>query len=77
MSTPGAFQESTGSTSMRRILACVFTVAAIALFVLAFKYAAAGWFVFIPGLACLVAVVLLLFFTTWADVAEVASKLGR
>jgi hypothetical protein len=60
--------------SIRRILATFFALAAVVLGVLAFKYAASGWFVFIPSGLCIVAVLLLLFFTTWADVAEVVSK---
>lgn len=71
-------QEADGSGSMRRILACGFAVASIALFIFAFKYASAGWYVFIPGLACLATVAILMFFTTWGDVAAIiASWKGR
>ena len=63
-----------GPVSIRRVLALVFALAAIVLFYLAFTFASVGWFVFIPGIACLCAVLLLLFFTTWGDIAELASK---
>lgn len=61
-----------GPVSVRRVLAAYFAALAAALFVLAFRYASAGWWVFIPGAVCIAAVLLLLFFTTWADVASVA-----
>jgi len=67
----GAFQESDGSTSIRRILAAILTLCAVACFFFAFQFAQVGWTVFIPGIACEVGALLLLFFTTWADVAEV------
>jgi uncharacterized membrane protein len=62
-----------GPVSMRRVLAAIFAAAAIVLFVLAFKYSSVGWVVFIPGIACLAAVLLLLFFTTWGDVSQILS----
>jgi hypothetical protein len=61
--------------SMRRVLAFFFALAAVALGVLGFRYADKGWFVFIPCGACLVAVLLLLFFTTWTDLANAARAL--
>lgn len=73
-----AFRESSvdgkpGDVSLRRILATVFSMFAAILFVAAFKYAALGWVVFIPGAVCVLATLLLLFFTTWADVAAIIS----
>lgn len=65
-----------GPVSIRRVLALFFAVAAIGLFWGAFTFSATGWFVFVPGIACLAAVLLLLFFTTWADISELASKIG-
>lgn len=71
MKKPGFFRESDGSLSMRRLLAAFFAVMAMALFALAFTYSAVGWYVFLPGIACIAAVLLLLFFTTWGEIAEV------
>jgi hypothetical protein len=70
----GPFQESDGSISMRRCLALFFALMAAALFYVAFPYANSGWYVFIPGTVCILAVLLLLFFTTWGDIAEVISS---
>lgn len=55
--------------SMRRVLAAFFSIAFIALGIAALPYASAGWFVFIPSALCIVAVIFLLFFTTWGDIA--------
>ncbi len=60
-----------GPVSMRRVLAFILVLAAIGLFIGAFLFADNGWYVFIGGIACLVGSLLLLFFTTWADVAQV------
>ncbi len=60
--------------SMRRVLAAFFALAGVAVGFVGLGYAAAGWFVFIPSALCIVATLLLLFFTTWADVADVISK---
>ncbi len=68
---PGFFCEQDGSLSMRRLLALFFAVASIGLFWLAFAHAAAGWYVFLPGIACILASLLLLFFTTWADITTI------
>lgn len=74
----GPFQEADGAVSMRRILAALCFPSAGFLYALAFQVAAAGWAVFIPGSAFLVAGLVLLFFTTWSDVAKVvqATKVG-
>lgn len=66
----GPFQEQDGSVSMRRILAFFFALASVALAAVAIP-GAPGWYVFIPAGLCVVACLLLLFFTTWADVAEI------
>lgn len=58
--------------SMRRVLAAFFALAFVALTILALPYAASGWFVFIPAALCIIAVLALLFFTTWGDIAAVA-----
>jgi hypothetical protein len=73
----GPFQESDGSISMRRCLALFFALMAAALFYVAFPYASSGWFVFIPGTVCILAVLLLLFFTTWGDIAEIVAVVKR
>jgi hypothetical protein len=60
-----------GPFSARRILAVlVFAPASILLFALAIEKAKAdaGWTIFLPGGLCLAASLLLLFFTTWADI---------
>lgn len=68
----GPFQETDGSVSMRRILAAFFSLAAVALGAVAIPNSP-GWYVFIPSGLCLVGALLLMFFTTWADVAEIIS----
>jgi hypothetical protein len=68
------FQEADGATSMRRVLAAFFAVSAVALAVILPLIAGvSGWHVFIPCGACIFASLLLLFFTTWADVAAIIS----
>jgi len=61
--------------SMRRVLAAFFALAFVALAVLALPYAASGWFVFAPAALCVIAVLFLLFFTTWGEVAMAARAL--
>ena len=62
-----------GPVSMRRVLAFLLVLAAIGLFAGGFFFSTAGWVVFIPGSACLAGALLLLFFTTWGDVAMIAA----
>ena len=69
----GPFQEADGAISMRRILAAFFSLAAVALGAVAIPNAP-GWYVFIPSGLCLGGALLLMFFTTWSDVAEVVAK---
>ncbi|HPB65678.1 MAG TPA: hypothetical protein PLW80_03900 [Spirochaetales bacterium] len=69
----GPFQEADGAVSMRRILALFFALAAVALGVAAIP-GAPGWYVFIPTILCVGACLLLLFFTTWADVATIVAS---
>jgi hypothetical protein len=71
----GPFQEESGAVSLRRILALICIVASIALGVAALTYATAGWWVFLPALAYIAAAIVLLFFTTWADIASVTKAL--
>ena len=66
----GPWQESDGSVSMRRCLATFFALLSAVLFYFAFPYAQSGWWVFLPGMVCIAAVLLLLFFTTWGDISE-------
>lgn len=69
--TPGMFQESDGSRSMRRVLAFFFALAAVG--VLALGAWRPSIEVVYGGIALLVAVIILLFFTTWGDVASIAA----
>jgi hypothetical protein len=64
---------SPGPLSARRIAAFILILEVMPLFYLALKFSANGWFVFLPGGMCLVAAILLFFFTTWADVKEIIS----
>ena len=69
--------DKPGPVSMRRVLAFFLVLAAIALFVVGFCFKTIDWYVFIPGIACLVGALLLLFFTTWNDVVEVAKAIRK
>jgi hypothetical protein len=62
-----------GPLSARRIAAFILILAAFPLFYFAFKYSGNGWFVFLPGGMCLVAAIVLFFFTTWTDIKEIIS----
>jgi len=62
-----------GPLSARRIAAFILILAALPLFYLAYKYSGNGWFVFLPGGMCLVAAIVLFFFTTWTDIKEIIS----
>jgi fatty acid desaturase len=62
-----------GPVSMRRVLAFLLAVSAIGLFVGGFFFAVHGWVVFIPGCSALAGALLLLFFTTWADVQGIVA----
>jgi hypothetical protein len=64
---------SPGPLSARRIAAFILILAALPLFYFALKFSANGWFVFLPGGMCLVAAIVLFFFTTWADIKEIIS----
>ena len=66
-----------GPVSMRRVLAFLLVLAAAGLFVGGFWYEKDKWYVFIPGIACLVGALLLLFFTTWEDIAEIARSIKK
>ena len=66
-----------GPVSMRRVLAFLLVLAAIGVFIGAFFFAEHSWYVFIPGIACLAGALLLLFFTTWNDIAEIAKVLKK
>ncbi|MBE3065018.1 MAG: hypothetical protein IMZ50_11865 [Candidatus Atribacteria bacterium] len=72
------FQEQDGLLSMRRCMAAYFAIISTFHLRWALPYvAAAGWIAFLPGLACILATLLLLFFTTWADITElVKTALG-
>ena len=59
-----------GPISMRRILAFFLAISAVGLFAGALILVnEITWQVFIPGAACLAGTLLLLFFTTWGDIA--------
>ena len=60
--------------SMRRVLAFAFASASIAAGFVAIPSASAGWHAFLPSMAFGVLSVVLLFFTTWTDIALVVEK---
>lgn len=68
--TVGFWQEADGSLSLRRLLATFFSVCFLILSVMAIWSEQAGWYVYIPAVASLVAVVVILFFTTWSDLKD-------
>lgn len=61
-----------GPVSMRRVLAAFFALGAVALGAAAIPNAP-GWYVFIPSGLCIFGSLLLMFFTTWSDVAAIVS----
>ena len=65
---------SPGPFSIRRCLAAYFAALSAVLFVEAVPHLATSWTAAIPGAVCVVAVLFLLFFTTWADVAAAVRK---
>ncbi len=67
----GEIEGKAAPVSMRRVLAFLLVVAAIGLFIGGFFITKESWYVFLPGIVCLAGSLLLLFFTTWNDVAEV------
>jgi len=67
----GGVEGEPGPVSMRRALAFLLALSAIGLFIGGFFITKESWFVFVPGIACLAGALLLLFFTTWSDAAEV------
>lgn len=58
--------------SMRRVLAAFFALAAVVLGLRAIP--AEAWAAYIPCGGCLLASCLMLFFTTWGEVAEAVAK---
>lgn len=73
--TVGFWQESDGSLSIRRLLATFFAVCFLVLSVMAILSEQAGWYIYIPAIASLVAVVVILFFTTWSDIKGVVEAI--
>lgn len=70
----GPFQEDSGAVSMRRVLAFFFSLVAVPVLVIG---AVAGTMAGVyAGLGLVVAVIVLLFFTTWTDLAE-AAKIAK
>lgn len=67
----GIFQEADGSFSMRRVLAFLSWLFGAASSVIALRYVSAGWIAFIPAMAFLLFALMMLFFTTWADLKEI------
>lgn len=76
----GPFQEQDGSWSLRRCLAAFFAIlfsGAIAGILVQLNVVTNPWIVVaILGIP-VVAVLLLMFFTTWGDIAEVVSAAGK
>ena len=66
-----------GPLSARRILAFILAVASLPCYFAGFQYSAAGWVVFIPGIVCQLSALLLLFFTTWADVTGIVQAIRK
>jgi len=66
-----------GPVSMRRVLAFLLAVASIGLLVAGILVVEKGWFVFIGGTIPLAGALLLLFFTTWGDIAKVANAVRK
>jgi hypothetical protein len=75
MKKPNIFQEADGSYSMRRLLAFLSWIAGTLSSFYAIPYASESWFVFIPSMAFLGFSALMLFFTTWADLKDLAKVL--
>jgi hypothetical protein len=71
----GPLQESDGSWSLRRCLATAFCGLAGWLLDRGFAHIDKGWIAFIPGGICVLAALLLLFFTTWADITELVGAI--
>ena len=71
-----AIDGTPGPVSMRRVLAAFFSLAAVALGAVAIP-GAPGWYVFIPSALCVVAALLLMFFTTWSDVAAIVAAIKK
>ena len=71
------FKEENGQGSMRRTLAFIFAIASIPFSVAALFFSDNGWIVFIPGLAFIGAAIILLFFTTWADIKSVIEAVRK
>lgn len=69
---PGAFEEQDGATSMRRALAALYALSSLAWYVGAAFYGG-GMPAFYSGLACSLAAIILLFFTTWSDLSAAMS----
>jgi len=70
--------DKPGPVSIRRVLAFLLIWAAIGLFAGAFFFAKEkDWYTFIPGISCLAGALLLLFFTTWSDVVEIAKAVKK
>lgn len=75
MKAAGFWQESDGSFSIRRLLATFFALCFLALSIMAILSPSAGWYVYIPALASLIAVIVILFFTTWSDIKAVVEAI--
>lgn len=68
------FRESAdGPVSMRRVLALFFAVCAVPLGVFPLAQKPESWVVFIPFGISVGACMLLLFFTTWADIKAIVA----
>lgn len=71
------FQEEDGCYSMRRVLACVLTMASVVNMVLSLTNQAEWHIVACAGIIPLAGALILLFFTTWADIAGLVSSIKR
>jgi fucose permease len=71
------FREEDNKVSMRRVLAFFLVIASVGLFVGGFFFAEHSWYVFLPGITSIAGALLLLFFTSWCDVAKLANAVKR
>jgi hypothetical protein len=71
------WMEADRSVSLRRCMAILFGFCAPVLLYIGFQYISVGWIAFMPGTICILAVLILAFFTTWADITELIKAAFR
>jgi hypothetical protein len=63
--------------SIRRVIAFMSFIFSVGLFIAGFFFNKFGWYAFLPGIVCIAVSVLLLLFTTWSDVTEIAKAIKK